>query len=192
MNENKQMIKVADDLYDNLAMKVKEMYIVVGNELEDKASYEEVITEYDQYMQNLLFLMAIADNNFVDNELSFLQNVYWIKTSFESFFIENYNLLSDELKIKIKKQLIEYLNNIPAFIKLSVLMDKHCDNLAIINKPTYCQIVFDNLLRLPIYLEFIDDNVVIEESEMEKVIMAPIRAYYESKHVKFARNRGEN
>ena len=56
-------------------------------------------------------------------------------------------------------------------------------------KPTYCQVIYDNLRRISNYLKYVDGFVLGVEDKVGKDVLKTIIEYYKKKYVKYAPER---
>ena len=82
-----------------------------------------------------------------------------------------------------------YVVEVPLFVKLSVYCDKKVDSLCQVIKPTYCQVIYDNLRRISNYLKYVDGFVLGVEDKVGKDVLKTIIEYYKKKYVKYAPER---
>ncbi len=190
MNDVPKLISVAQNVYMDLLLHANKMYNFSSEKLD--YSFEELLSNTNNYIQSLLFKVAISDNVIRGQELSFLHLISPKEDIFKSCDLENYDNLSDDDKNKILDMVNNILSEVPLIVKLSVVADKLCDDKLIVLKPTNCQIVFDALVRLQYYLKFVDEDVLVCEDIESKSSLSIVVKYYKSKYVKYAPSRSDN
>ena len=184
-----QIYDLAKTLYDKLINYTNAMFEFIGDEY--KVSKDEVIVELDHFVQAILFRVALSDDKLLGIELSFIKSIVEKDDMFKNQNISYLENLTLEEKENGIKKCNEVLNEVPEFVKLSVLCDKKADSMLVVMKPTHCQKIFDYLKRIANYLKFIDGNVIEEEDKTAKLVLSSVVAYYKKKYVKYAPSRKE-
>ena len=181
MEQIPELFDVADRLYNKMSLFVEKMYNFFES---DKVDHTELFVSLDHYIQAILLKVAMADEKLYDVELSFIKKIVDYDDLFKSIsFDDNKNL---ETAIAIAD---EELEKVPLFVKLSVYCDKKVDSLCQVIKPTYCQVIYDNLRRISNYLKYVDGFVLGVEDKVGKDVLKTIIEYYKKKYVKYAPER---
>ncbi len=169
-----EMYQLGNNLYlkylDNLNM----MYDLAKDKID--FSKAELIKGLNQYLEALLIKIMVADQKLQNIEFDFIN--YILGTNIKN--IESMTIYED------------ILNKIPLFVKLSVLSDKKMDEMLKVIEPTFCQMTYDFLRRLPTYLKFVDGHVPVAEDEIGKMALSPIVIYFKKNYVRYAPKRKED
>lgn len=167
----------------------KRLYSKFKTEIEKMHSYtnygesiELVYKDFDNYLEAILIKVALADNKFENIEKEFVCEL------FPDCILSNKNEINLEL---LSKEVDKKLEIVPKFVELSVIADKKIDSELKTMNPTYSQITYDFLRRLPNYLKYVDGNVVIEEDLTLRDSLKAIVKFYKSKYVTYAPKRKE-
>lgn len=187
MAEIPQIYDIAKTLYDKLINYTKKLYEFMGDEY--NVPENELICELDHFFQAILFRVAVSDDNLSDIELDFIQKIVEIDDMFKDDQLLRLGSLTDEQKKYYLDKCNLVLNEVPEFVKLSVLADKKVDSLLQVINPTHCQKIYDYLRRIANYLKFIDGNVGEVEDKASKAVLKTVVAYYKKNYATYAPSR---
>lgn len=165
-------------LYLRFIDNIKKMHEYVNYEV----PFEKVKKDFDLFIEAILIDVSLADDKLELMEISFIEEL------FPKCVILDSKRIDKELLLKEVKDL---LNQVPEFVKLSVCADKKADSELVVNNPTYSQITYDFLRRLPNYIKFVDGFVDVKEDKALKSSLQSIIKYYKSKYVTYAPRRKE-
>lgn len=187
MEKFPNLYDIAERLYEKLELLINSM-IKEASLVSEDFDKKEVMIGLDHYIQAILVNVSIADKKLDEYEISYFKKIAKYDDLLKDFVLQD-NVLTKDLEMKLKKISDDILEVIPSFIELSVICDKRRESLCSNLNPTYCQQIYDYLIRIANYLKFVDGEVVSSEDKTARESIKYVRAYYLKKYVTFAPKR---
>lgn len=181
---------IAEKKYDKQYDYLKLMYEYAGSKL--GVSLDEVLNDFDTYVQAILFIVAESDKKLDTLEVSFIKDVVYNDILFKNYSVNDLcGCNSESLKLIIDK-CYSIVKTVPYFVKLSVLYDKKIDEELKVISPTCCQINYDFIKRVPNYIKFIDGEVAPIEDIIANDLLSEVKKYYKRRYMKYSVERGKD
>ena len=177
------------EIYDvarSLFIKLKDVTLKTIEITGYKEYQENILNEFNNFVEAILYKVAVSDNKFKDIELHFVENITGRPSILAGYNKEKISdLSSDQTKLLCDK-IDSILSAVPSFVKIAVAADKKIEEYGRVLKPSYTQIVYDRLKRLASYIKLVDGQIVGEEDKASKECLVNVVNYFKSKRISYA------
>lgn len=182
MEKIPEIYEVARGLFVKLEEVIKKTI-----EITNYSEFEEnILNEFNNYVEAVLYIVAVSDNSFQDVELQFVENITGKPSILAGYNKEKISdLTSDQTKLLFDK-IKCILSSVPSFIKISIEADKKIESYGKVLNPSYTQLIYDRLKRLASYIKLVDGQIVGEEDKASKEALSTIVKYFKSKRIAYA------